>query len=79
MPGGFEVPSPGGRMDGGSVLGQYRRITRWIGRQTWWWRNEDLEEADTVEIVELRLLGICGVVWQAGAATQQQADGEGSS
>jgi hypothetical protein len=22
MPGGFHVPSPGGRMDGGSVLGQ---------------------------------------------------------
>lgn len=27
-PGGFQVPSPGGRIDGASVLGQYRRITR---------------------------------------------------
>jgi len=27
-PGGFQVPSPGGRIEGGSVLGQYSRITR---------------------------------------------------
>ena len=26
--GGFQVPSPGGRIDGASVLGQYRRMTR---------------------------------------------------
>jgi hypothetical protein len=25
--GGFRVPSPGGRIDGASVLGQYSRIT----------------------------------------------------
>jgi hypothetical protein len=28
IPGGFQVPSPGGRMEGGSVFGQYRRMTR---------------------------------------------------
>jgi hypothetical protein len=28
MPGGFHVPSPGGRIDGGVSFGQYRRITR---------------------------------------------------
>ena len=28
IPGGDHVPSPGGRTDGGSVLGQYRRMTR---------------------------------------------------
>ena len=27
-PGGFQVPSPGGRIDGASTFGQYRRITR---------------------------------------------------
>ena len=26
--GGFQVPSPGGKIDGGSFFGQYRRITR---------------------------------------------------
>jgi len=26
--GGFQVPSPGGKIDGGVSLGQYRRITR---------------------------------------------------
>ena len=26
--GGFHVPSPGGKIDGGVSLGQYRRITR---------------------------------------------------
>jgi hypothetical protein len=26
--GGFQLPSPGGSTDGGSVFGQYRRITR---------------------------------------------------
>ena len=26
--GGFQVPSPGGRIDGGVSFGQYRRITR---------------------------------------------------
>ncbi len=26
--GGCQVPEPGGRMEGGSVFGQYRRITR---------------------------------------------------
>ena len=26
--GGFQVPSPGGKTDGGSVFGQYRRITK---------------------------------------------------
>jgi len=26
-PGGFQVPAPGGRIDGASVFGQYRRIT----------------------------------------------------
>jgi hypothetical protein len=26
--GGFHVPSPGGRIEGGSVFGQYKRITR---------------------------------------------------
>ena len=28
MAGGCHVPLPGGRIDGGSVFGQYRRITR---------------------------------------------------
>lgn len=28
MPGGCQVPSPAGRMDGASFFGQYRRITR---------------------------------------------------
>jgi hypothetical protein len=28
IPGGFQVPSPGGRIEGGSVFGQYSRITR---------------------------------------------------
>lgn len=28
MPGGCHVPSPGGKIEGASVLGQYRRITR---------------------------------------------------
>jgi hypothetical protein len=28
IPGGFHVPSPGGRIEGGSVLGQYRRMTK---------------------------------------------------
>jgi hypothetical protein len=27
-PGGFQVPSPGGKIDGGASLGQYRRITK---------------------------------------------------
>lgn len=27
-PGGFQLPSPGGRIDGGMSFGQYRRITR---------------------------------------------------
>jgi hypothetical protein len=26
--GGFQVPSPAGKIDGASVFGQYRRITR---------------------------------------------------
>ncbi len=26
--GGFHVPEPGGKIDGGSAFGQYRRITR---------------------------------------------------
>ena len=26
--GGFQVPSPGGKIDGGSFFGQYSRITR---------------------------------------------------
>jgi hypothetical protein len=29
--GGCQVPSPAGRMEGGSVFGQYKRITRYIG------------------------------------------------
>jgi hypothetical protein len=28
MPEGFHVPKPGGRIEGGVSLGQYRRITR---------------------------------------------------
>ena len=28
IPGGFHDPSPGGRIDGGVSLGQYKRITR---------------------------------------------------
>src|SRR5260370_30004120 len=30
MPGGFHVPSPGGRIEGGVSLGQWRRMTREI-------------------------------------------------
>src|ERR1700740_2177167 len=29
--GGFHVPSPGGRMDGGVSFGQYKRMTMYIG------------------------------------------------
>ena len=28
IPGGFHVPSPGGKIEGGVSFGQYRRITR---------------------------------------------------
>jgi hypothetical protein len=28
IPGGCHVPSPGGKMDGGSTFGQYKRITK---------------------------------------------------
>ena len=28
IPGGFQVPSPGGKIEGGSTLGQYRRMTK---------------------------------------------------
>jgi|HubBroStandDraft_2_1064218.scaffolds.fasta_scaffold10562_2 hypothetical protein len=29
--GGCQVPSPAGRMEGGSVFGQYKRMTKYIG------------------------------------------------